>query len=55
VSIFSENDLVNPIINTKKAGCVKSTDTINSVERSFVVNDYGTVNFYVARVEAWFV
>jgi hypothetical protein len=54
VSVFSQSDLNTPVMYALKASCTKSFSEVVVSQRSFVVNNGSSVNFFVARIGAWY-
>ncbi|MGI6589837.1 MAG: hypothetical protein ACOX1V_04220 [Candidatus Iainarchaeum sp.] len=50
--IFDEESI--NVIHSIKTGCVKSSRSVFSVERSIVLNEGEGVSFFVARINGWF-
>jgi len=53
VGIFSPTNLSLPIISVKKSGCFSSSEKVSSAERTFMVVNDSSVDFYIARILVW--
>ncbi len=52
LTIFNSDS--NIILHLIKTGCTKNLTQVFSVERSIVLNNNGSVSFFIARIEGWF-
>ena len=51
-TVFDSDSIV--ILHAIKTGCTKNSAQVFSAERLIVLNDNGSISFYISRVEGWF-
>lgn len=44
----------NIVIHSIKTGCIKNSTQVFSSERLIVLNDSGTISFFISRINGWF-
>lgn len=44
----------NIVLHSIKTGCIKNSTQVFSSERLIVLNDSGTISFFISRINGWF-
>lgn len=54
INVYAETDLNNQIFTVLRPGCLKNFKELATIERSVVVENNGSADLYLAKINAWY-